>query len=424
MGHRLSSRIALRYLFSKKSHSAVSVISAVSIVGVAVATAALVCVLSVFNGFRDVLGDRLNLLSADVVIAPSKGRVISNPDSLMAKLRGVEGVGEVMGVVSDNALAVYSSHEMPVRVKGVDGTSFRRMTSIDSIMLDNGCFAAETKILPGVEDEYGFSEDVRHSRGTVSIGVASRLAIYEMESYLQLYTPRKGERLNPANPLASFVRDSIAVAGVYQSQQSDYDDDMVITDIETARNLFELEDEVTSIEMSGASGVSPSNLAEKVRKVVPEGLVVKDRLEQQEMNFRMIEIEKWVTFLLLFFILLIAGFNLVSTLSMLILEKRNGIVTLHSLGMTKRDIGGIFAWESMYVTLAGGAGGMVLGVVLSLLQEHYGLIKLNGDPETLVIKSYPVVLEWMDLPIVMIPVIVIGLLTAFISAGYARRKLR
>lgn len=422
MKRLLTARIARCYLFSKKSHSAVSAITAVSVVGVAVATAAIVCVLSVFNGFRNVLADKLNLLAADITVMPAKGKLISSPDSLIDILRKRSDTEIVMPVVSDNALGVYNSREMPVRVKGVESSLFRKMTAIDSIIIPEGKFTADSQMVTGPEDEYGERMEQREASGTVSVGVATRLSIYDLDSKLLLFTPRNGVRVNPANPMASFICDSLSVSGVYQARQSDYDDDYVITDLATARDLFELDDEATSIEIKIKPDYNPTTVASRIRDTLGPEYMVKDRLRMQEMNFRMIEIEKWVTFLLLFFILLIAGFNLVSTLSMLILEKSSTLRTLRSLGMTRRSIGSIFVWESLYVTLMGGVTGMILGIILSLAQEHYGFIKLNGDADSLVINAYPVALQWSDLLIVCIPLAVVGTITAAISYRYAIRK--
>lgn len=419
----LTARIAFRYLFSKKSHSAVSAISAVSVAGVAVATAALVCVLSVFNGFRDVLSVRLDTLGCDVAVTPVHGKTIGDADSLLTAIRSLSGVERAMPVVSDNALAVYDAREMPVRVKGVDESLFRQMTAIDSLIIPEGRFAASSTLTESAEDEYGESEEIRSSVGTIAVGVASRLSIYDLDRRLLLFTPRKGVRVNPANPLASFITDSISVAGVYQANQSDYDDNIVLTDLPTARHLFELDDHsATAIEVKARKGVEASSLAADIRGIAGKDFVVKDSLQQQELHFRMIEIEKWVTFLLLFFILLIAGFNLISTLSMLVLEKRKALGTLKAIGMTSRSIGGIFAWESAIVTLIGGVAGMLLGVVLCLLQENFGLIRLNGDADSLVIKAYPVALQWTDLLLVCIPLAAVGIITAIISSGFARRR--
>ena len=171
-----------------------------------------------------------------------------------------------------------------------------------------------------------------------------------------------------------------------------------------------------------ARGADLERVAERLRTKLGTSVSVKDRLQQQEISFRMVEIEKWVTFLLLIFILLIASFNLISTLSMLILEKQPSLSTLRSLGMTRRGIGSVFMWESIFVTLAGGIAGISLGVALCLLQQHYGLIKLNGDPSALIITAYPVRLAWSDLAIVAVPVVLIGLLTGWISARFARSR--
>lgn len=425
MKRELPSRIALRYLLSKKSYSAVSAVSVVSVTGVAVATAAIVCVLSVFNGFRETLTSKLDILSPDVTVSPAKGKVMSGCDSLLAVLKGIRGVDMVMPTVEDNALAVYDSREMPVKVKGVDEALYRRMTRIDSVIVDGGRFVASSESVLGAEDEYGERMEELRGSVTASAGVAIRLGIYDMDSGMLLFTPRRGVRVNPANPLASFVCDSVTVCGVYQTQQTQYDYDMVLSDLKIARSLFELsDDEITGVDVKVSPGESDVRVAGLIGEALGNAYVVKNRLQQQETNYRMIEIEKWVTFLLLFFILMIAGFNLISTLSMLVLEKRKSLKTLHSMGMSRRDIGRVFAWESFYVTLSGGIPGMIVGVVLCLLQQRYGFVKLNADPASMVTDAYPVAVEWKDLLIVMLPLAVIGILTAFTASRYAKRKIK
>ncbi|MBO4964855.1 MAG: ABC transporter permease [Muribaculaceae bacterium] len=425
MKRGLPSRIALRYLLSKKSYSAVTAISIVSVTGVAVATAAIVCVLSVFNGFRETLTAKLDILSPDVTVTPAKGKIITGADSLLSVLKDVKGVERIMPTVEDNALAVYDAREMPVKVRGVDETLYRRMTRIDSVIVEGGKFKAASRTLLGPEDEYG--ERMEELRGDVSVsaGVAVRLSIYDMNTGMLLFAPRRGVRVNPANPLASFVCDSVTVCGVYQTQQAQFDYDMVLTDLAVARSLFELgDDEITGVDVQVAPGESDAAVADRIDETLGAEYVVKNRLRQQAENYRMIEIEKWVTFLLLFFILMIAGFNLISTLSMLVLEKRKSLKTLHSMGMRRRDIGRVFAFESFYVTLSGGLPGMIIGVVLCLLQQRYGFIKLNADPSTMVTDAYPVAVQWTDLLIVMIPLVVTGALTALVASGYAKRKLK
>lgn len=404
----LPARIAWRYLRAPKSHSAVSAISIISVVGVAVATAAIVCVLSVFNGFRGLLNDSLDTLAPDVMITPSTGKTFSDTDSLLNIIKGIDGVEIAMPSVCDNALAIADSREMPISIRGVDLKLYSKITSIDSIMIDR--VSAKT-----------FSE----SDGAISVGVAKQLGIYETNATpLFIFAPKREGRVNLANPLMSFVTDSVNVAGIFQAMQSEYDENTVVCDIGVARNLFQYKDESTSIEVKAKADVSPQKLAARIKeRLNTDRVTVKDRMEQQEMNFRMISIEKWVTFLLMVFILLIASFNIISTLCMLIIEKQQSMATLSSLGMTRSSIGKTFWWESVFVTLIGGVSGIVIGIALCLVQQHFGLIKLGGDPSAMIVSSYPVIVEWGDILLALAPVIVIGLATASISSAFAKSRI-
>lgn len=401
----LTLQMAWRYLRANKSHSAVSTIARVSVAGVAVATAAIVCVLSVFNGFQDVLGDKLDRMSADAVVEPVAGKTFANGDSLAAVARSLPEVALALPAVSDNALALAASCEMPVRLIGVDPALYRKITSLDSIMLEGGRVPA-----PG-------SKEI-----AASVGVASQLGLYENGADLLLFAPRRKGRVNLANPITSFITDSVNMAGVYRADQSEYDANTVVCDIEVARTLFQYTHEATSLLVKGHEGVSPSVLAEALRSGLGNQVRVKDRLQQQEMNFRMIKIEKWVTFLLLFFILVIASFNIISTLSMLVLEKQKQMKTLCAIGMSRRMIGGVFWWESVIVTLVGGISGLAIGVALSLLQQHCGFIKIAGDTSTMILDHYPVVVEASDVAISFIPVALIGLCAAWVSSSFAKSR--
>lgn len=418
----LSASIAWRYLRARKSHGAVSAIAVVSVVGVAVATAAIVCVLSVFNGFRSVLTSKLDLLSADVVVAPREGKSFGGVDSLLSLVRAVPGVEAAMPVVCDNALIVAGGAEMPVVVKGVDAELYRRMTRVDSVLLSDGVFSLSGEERVVGEDEYGEPLTERRSGVVVSIGVAARMGLTGEGAGALLFAPRRHSRVNMANPLSSFVRDSVTVNAVFQTMQNDYDDNLVFTDMTTASGLLEYDGEATSIEIAAAPGTDPALLAGRIEERLGGSFDVRDRARMQEVSFRMVEIEKWVTFLLLFFILVIASFNIVSTLTMLVIEKEEQISTLRSLGMTRREVGAVFGWESLFVTLTGGVSGMAVGVVLSLLQQHFGFIKLNGDPSGLVVSSYPVEVCPSDLLVVALPVLLIGLLTAWIASRFAEGR--
>lgn len=398
----LALKMAWRYLTASKSHGAVSVISVISVVGVAVATAAIVIVLSVFNGFRSHLNQRLDSLTTDIAITPATGKTFENGDSLAEALSAFPGVETAMASVTDNALAIANSKEMPITLKGVNPETYAFITSIDSLLLEG-------------EKITGYSsEDI-----SASVGVAMRLGVSPPEGTLLIFAPRRIGRINPSNPATSFLTDSVKVRSVFRSMQNEFDENTVICDIETARELFQYDSEATSIDIKAETGINIQQLAENISDHLGEGFVVKDRFRQQEVNFRMVAVEKWITFLLLAFILLIASFNIISTLCMMIVEKQGSIITLSDIGLSRRRIGNIFWWESLLVAFTGGVVGLVLGLGLSLLQEKYSLVKLAGDPDSLVMQAYPVAVEWGDLAITAVPIIFIGLLTAFIARRFA-----
>ena len=403
----LALKIAWRYLMAPKSHGAVSAISIISVVGVAVATAAIVIVLSVFNGFKFHLNARLDSLTADVTVMPSYGKTIENGDSLAEALNGFPGVAVAMPEVADNALVIAGSKEMPVKLKGVNHEIFSQITMIDSLLLDGESVNLNSE-----------------KQASVAVGVAQRLGMYAAGDTLFLFAPKRHGRVNMANPLASFLTDSIEVTSIFRSMQNEFDENTVICDIETARQLFQYDTEATSIQIKALPGVRQPALASQLQELLGDDYIVKDRLQQQEVNFRMVAIEKWITFILLTFILVIASFNIISTLCMIILDKGNALHTLSNIGMNRRKIGAIFWWESILITLIGAAFGLVSGVIISLIQEKYGLIKLAGDPESLIITAYPVRVEWLDLGITMVPIIIIGLVTAWISDSFAKGRLK
>ena len=403
----LALKIAWRYLVAPKSHGAVSAISIISVVGVAVATAAIVIVLSVFNGFRHHLNARLDTLTPDVTISPAYGKTIENGDSLAQALQNFPGIEIAMPEVADNALVISGSKEMPIKLNGVSPQIFSEISQIDSLLLD------------GTPMEFNSPR-----QASVAVGVAQRLGIYATGDTLFVFTPKRHGRVNMANPLSSFLTDSIEVSSIFRSMQNEFDENTVICDIETARNLFQYETEATSIQIKALPGTNQTTLATQLREALGDNFIVKDRLEQQEVNFRMVAIEKWITFILLTFILVIASFNIISTLCMIILDKGNSLHTLSHIGMSRRKIGAIFWWESIFVTLLGALTGLILGVIISLLQEKFSLIKLAGDPESLVMSAYPVRVEWLDLAITMIPIGLIGLITAWISCGFAKGRLK
>lgn len=401
--------IALRYLLGKKSHSAVNAIAIVSVAGVAVATAAVVCVLSVFNGFQSVIGTRHDAMSPDLLVTPREGKTISDGDSLASAVAGIAGVAVATPTLTDNALAFFNGRETPVKLKGVVPREYSKVTSIDYLLTDDG------KQLWNQQTS---------NPALVSVGACYKLQYYDRKLPLTVFAPKRIGRFNPANPAAAFVMDSLSVGAIFQSYQEEYDENGIITDIATVRDLLLYDREATAVEIAVSENADIEATRLRIAGAIGDGYDVKDRLMQQQLNFRMIQIEKWMTFLLLFFILVIASFNIISTLSMLVLEKEDSMQTLSALGMNRRNIAGVFRWESILVSAFGAIIGIAVGTLLCILQEHFGFITIaNGGIEETPM-AYPVELKISDLIVTLVPISLISAVCALVAGSFAKSRIK
>lgn len=396
----LALRIALRYLLAKKSHTAVNVISLISMTGIAVAAMAMICVLSVFNGFSDLALDRLSMVDPDIKVSPVSGKVIANADSLADMLAHVPGVRRTAVTIEDQALAIFDDAQSPVVVRGVP-LHYPDISEISSLVID------------------GEFTDEAVGKGCVALSVGTAInlgARPSMEKPFVLTVPRRVGRINPAFPLAAFSTDTLLVSAVYQTNQAEFDNDMLYMPLSAARSLFDYTTEGSAIEIAVMPDATPDEVITEIETRLGPGYVVADRLRQQADSFRMISIEKWITFLMLVFVLVMASFNILSTMSMLIIEKEDNISILRSLGADEKMLRRIFLDEGLLIAILGGAIGIVVGVALSLAQEHFGLISLSGDHAQMSISAYPCRLALSDLGIVSGVVCVIGLISGFISS--------
>lgn len=385
----------------------------------AVAVAAMVCVLSVFNGFRSVIADRLGSLTPDVAVTPVAGKTFAAGDSIAKVIEAVPGVAAATPTLTEQALLVNGQAEMPVTVRGVDFNDYARVTSIVAVTdTAAGSFYPDPASQPSPR-----TDSKAHATAVAAVGPATRLGIYPASEVFVL-VPRREGRLNPANPLASFRTDSLAVTGIYRTDQAVYDDDGLIVPLETARRLLGYDREASAVEVKAREGVDPVALAGRISRVLGPGYSVRDRNAQQQESFRMVNVEKWVSFLLLGFILLIASFNMISSMAMLVLEKDKWFGALRAMGMTRRRIGSVFAIESAFVTAIGACAGLLLGVALCLLQEHFGIIKLGGDAGAMIVEAYPVKLQPCDLLWTLLPIMLTGGLTAAVTAAWATSRVK
>jgi ABC-type lipoprotein release transport system permease subunit len=400
-------KIACRYLVSKKGHQAVNIISIVAVCGVVVATAALICVLSVFNGFRGLIMGRLAMLDPQIAVTATVGKAINDADSVIDVVTAVPGVERAVPVIEDQALAIYAQLQMPVRLKGVPD-DYNTMNDMDSVIVD-GTWKLRDQV----------------SRFAVAgAGPAVRLMVRpDFLGMVRLYAPQRKGRVNIANPMGAFRQDSLFVSGIFQLQQNSYDADLIYVPLDVARELFDYETEATQVEIKLAKGADEQQVMHGISAALGQSYQVKNRLMQQREAYRLVNIEKWMAFLLLAFILIIATFNVISTLSLLIIEKDDSIATLRALGANDRQISRIFVLQGWLITLAGAITGVIIGLVLCLCQQQFGWLRLSGDPANMIVSAYPVEVQWTDVLVTLGLVAAVGLLTSAVTALIMRRRL-
>ena len=401
-------KIACRYLVSKKGHQAVNIISIIAVCGVVVSTAALICVLSVFNGFRGLIMGKLAMLDPQVAITATLGKTINDADSVIDVVSHIQGVERAVPVIEDQALAVYAQLQMPVRLKGVPD-DYNTTNAMDSVIVDG---------------KWKLRDQVSQF-AVVGAGPAVRLCVRpEFLGMVHLYAPQRQGRVNIANPMGAFRQDSLFVSGIFQLQQNSYDADLIYVPLDMARTLFDYDTQATQIEVKLAPGASESDVMRNISAALGSAYQVKNRLMQQSEAYRLVNIEKWMAFLLLAFILVIATFNVISTLSLLIIEKDDSIATLRALGAHDRQISRIFVLQGWLITLVGAVTGVVIGLILCLCQYHFGWLRLSGDPANMIVSAYPVEVQWTDVLVTLALVAVVGLLTSMVTALIMRHRLK
>ena len=385
-----------------------NIISLISVCGVVVATAALVCVLSVFNGFSQLVGSKLAVLDPDLTITAASGKAIDHADAVVQKVNEIGGVECALPIIEDNALASVMSRQLPVRLKGVPH-NYGNVVNIDSAIIDG-------------EVMFG-NEYVQYA----VLGVVPAITLDMRPGFadmIYLYAPQRTGRVNVANPATAFRTDSVMVAGVFQIEQEKYDRDVIFVSIDLARRIFKYPHQATSIEVRLAPDAKEHAVISAISEALGAKFVVRNRLMLEDEAFRMINIEKWVSFLLLAFILVIATFNVIGALSLLIIEKQDSIGIFRSLGATNKQIRSIFIMEGWVISLSGAVLGVVLGLVLCSLQEHFGLITMQSNSALLLVDAYPVVVVWSDILIVFALVAAVGLFTSMVTSLIMRRLLR
>ncbi len=401
--------IARRYLFSKKSTHAINVISAISVIGVAVATMALVVTLSVFNGFHDLVASFFTSFDPQLKIVPLKGKTVAADDPRLAKVRQLDEVEVAMESVEDQALAVYQGRQAMVNIKGVE-PSFEQLTHIDEILLGDGQFE-----LRAADMFYGIP----------GVRLAEQLGTgYTYEEPIKIYAPRREGQLNMANPLDGLVEDELYSPGViFNVKQSRYDKSYILTDIAFARRVFEQQGMLSALELRLKPGSNFDRVKSEIQAIVGEEFAVRDRFEQQDDTFKIMKIEKLIAYLFLTFILMVACFNIIGSLSMLIIDKKDDVVTLRNLGASDRQIVRIFLFEGRMISAIGAVIGIGIGLLLCWAQQTYGIVKLGSSSGSFIINAYPVSVHPEDVVLIFVTVLVVGFLAVWYPVRYFAKRL-
>lgn len=401
---RLAFFIAWRYLFSKKSHNAINIVSGISAAGVCVGAAALVCVLSVLNGFNALVEQMFSAFDPDLKITAVEGKSFRTGTEVFGKIKNHPNVACFSETIEENALVRFTDKQVPATIKGVDSV-FTQLTQIDSI-ITSGKFTVY---------------DGAFERCVAGVGLAHKLGLNAFFiDPVKIYAPKRSGQISLLRPERSFNESSLFIAGLFSVQQIQYDDEYMLVSLGLARALFDYEpDQVTAVELKLKNPADIAKTQKELREILGGNYNVYDRYEQQEDFFRIMKVEKWMTFLILAFILLIAVFNIIGSLSMLIIDKQKDIEILRDLGADHTLIKNIFLLEGWLISGCGAVIGIVAGVILCLLQQTFGFLRLGSN---YVIEAYPVQVQASDVLLILCTVLLLGFLAAWYPTRYIQKN--
>ena len=401
--------IARRYLFSKKSTHAINIISGISVIGVAVATMALVVTLSVFNGFHDLVATFFTSFDPQLKVSPVEGKSVAADDPILTQIRQLPQVEVATECVEDQALAVYNGRQAMVTVKGVDD-NFNQLTHINKILIGDGDFC-----LHAADMDYAI----------LGIRLAELLSTgFSFDYPLQIYAPRREGQFDLTDPSDAFEMENLYSPGVlFNVKQAKYDKNYIITSIAFARRIFDQQGMLSSLELRLKPGSNFEAVKSEIKKYCGDRFVVRDRFEQQDDTFKIMKIEKLIAYIFLTFILMVACFNIIGSLSMLIIDKKEDVVTLRNLGASDKQIVRVFLFEGRLISAIGAVLGIVIGLLLCWAQQRFGLVGLGSSSGSFVINAYPVSVHPEDIILIFITVLVVGFLSVWYPVRYFAKRL-
>ena len=397
---RIAPFIAFRYLFAKKSHNVINIISAISALGMAIGTAALVIILSIFNGFDTLVRSTMGSVEPDLLITPKSGKTFTADDNLLQWIEEQDDVRSACYVLEEEVLISYRQKHAIAKAKGVDSNYAQNSPLRDFIVRGN------------MMTQKG---DLAYV--CMGAGVAQAVdLIPEDLTQIEIFFPSRTRRISTSNPAAALNDVEAWPSGVFQTN-TELDKKLILLPIGQMRELLEHDDEVSAIEIrlhEGASERDLRNLQANISKRVGDNLTVKDRFQQNESLYRMMKYEKMAIYMILCFVIIIIGFNIFGSLSMLMIEKKTDIMTLRHLGTPEKTIRRIFILEGWMISLAGLVSGLILGIGFALLQQHFGFIKMPGQ---FLVQAYPIIISWTDILCIVAGVAGIGYLIALLPVS-------
>ena len=405
----LSLYIAKRYLFSKKSHQVINIISWVAIAGIALATAAMVCTLSVFNGFQGVVAEQFTAFDPDIKVTAVQGKSFLTDNPNIEAATKTEGIAVVSFSVEDKALVEYGGKQVMVTLKGVDN-NFRQLTDIERVLHGNGEFILQ---------------DSLNSYAVLGGKIVNELNCgLFFTTPLEIYAPNRGGKINLTMPARNFKKGMLLSSGLaFIVNQPEYDGGYILTSNEFARKMFRRKpNEATSLEIKLTTGADVSEVKRNIETILGSDYIIKDRYEQQDDIYKVMQIEKLISYIFLTFILLVACFNIVGSLSMLIIEKRENMETLRSMGADNSTVANIFIYEGIIISAIGAVSGIIAGIALCLAQQRFGLISM-GNAESFVVNSYPVEIQTKDILTTFVTVLIVGITAVWLPVKMLTRKM-
>jgi len=393
--------IATRYLVSKKSRNLINIISSISVVGLGIGTFALIVVLSVFNGFESVIKSLYGVFNPDFKITALNGKTFSLHNFPSEKIKQIEGVADFSKVIEEDALFRYGEKQFIGKIKGVEN-KFAQLSGIDSMLVD-GYFVLN-------EGDANYA--------VVGAGVAYYLDLYpdEVSKFLNIYVPKRGNQ-SSFNVATAFNRKAIHASGVFSVQQ-EFDEQYVILPLDFVSDLMEYDNEVTSIELFTKKDADTEKVQQQIKNLLGDDFKVANRYEQNMALYKVLSSEKAAIFFILLFILALASFNMIGSLSILIVEKKKDIAVLKSMGADKKLIKNIFSLEGMLISIIGGLGGLILGFIVLYLQQAYGFVSLGSGQGDFIIDAYPVKMNWIEFVYVFATVQIIGFLASIYPVNF------